>query len=106
MNWLSGFEGGGTSLECPLSTVPNSYWSLYKVPSGKTDMLLITDGIVEIDSNTSSRFIEWKKDQRCQLTTLVIGAQDRGSLGVVSDKVHSVSNFNLKDSVVQDCMSL
>ena len=106
IDWLTAFEGGGTSLECPLATVPGVYWSKFGVPSGKTDMVLITDGIVPIDHGTRTRFNQWKQDQRCQLTTLVIGERYSGALGSVSDTVHNISTFELAEASVRDCLSI
>lgn len=106
LNWLEHFYKGGTSMECPLRTVPFDYWNKVKGGQGKTDMILITDGVVQVDPRTRDRFNQWKAENDVKCHTIIIGDLDQGELGSISDELHEVMTFGLHEQAVSDCLAI
>ena len=104
IDWLGHFYNGGTDLYVPFELIP-SHWD--KCPKGKTDMILITDGQVDLNPYTKQSFLEFKKREKVKLTTIYIGSQP-GYSGPheVSDEVHLVNSISVESDAVAKCMSI
>ncbi len=102
VTWLEHFYGGGTDLEVPLMDIPNQ-WS--KCPKGRTDMVIITDGMVDLPMKMKENFLEFKKREKVKLTTIVVGANP-GHVAEVSDNVHVVNKISVDSKAIEECMSI
>lgn len=105
LSWLEHFYRGGTSLIGPLETIP-SQWEELKVPKGKTDMIVLTDGVVSIGHSTIERYNNWKEKEKVKLITLVVGSDNVGQMPSVSDKVHVIPQLGHNEIGVVDCLSI
>lgn len=107
LEWLGHFFSGGTTMDVPLSELPNKYWTMIGAPKGKTDLILITDAIVHIPTPIRDAFLAWKKKEKVRTITLLIGGcGEAGDLGAVSDEVFNVSKIGLESEGVQRCLSI
>jgi uncharacterized protein with von Willebrand factor type A (vWA) domain len=104
--WLSGFLRGGTSPEFPLVEVPQHQWANIGAPVGKTDMLLITDGEMPINHQTSTQYNAWKVANKARLHAIVIGDNCYDGLATVSDTMCNVNEFNLQSTAVRNLLAL
>lgn len=104
MNWLEHFYNGGTSLDVPLVEVP-AKWSEIGAPHGKTDIILITDGIVPLKESVRTSFQAFKAAEQVKLITLILG-QDAGQLPEVSDRVHVVNTLGLGEEAVAEVLGV
>lgn len=105
LSWLEHFYRGGTSLYGPLETIP-SQWAELGVPKGKTDMILLTDGVVSISQKLIDTYNEWKVKEKVKLITLVVGSSKVGQIPSVSDKVHVIPTLGHNQEGIVDCLSI
>ena len=105
LDWISHFYQGGTSMDCPMDTLPNTYWKSIGCKPGKTDMIIITDGIVNVDYQLRERFTAWKAQQQCKLTTLIL-ARGYGDMEKVSDSCHLINGIHLNEGAITKCLSI
>ncbi|MEM2932325.1 MAG: hypothetical protein QXI61_05735, partial [Nitrososphaerota archaeon] len=63
LSWLEHFYGGGSELDLPINELPE-IWSEIKFPAGKTDLIFITDAIINPDKATMNKFKAWKADNQ------------------------------------------
>ena len=106
MTWIETFEKGGTKMTAPLDTLPFKYWKTIGAPSGTTDMVIITDGLVKIGTTMVERFNQWKKENKVTVRTLIIGGSSKGQMPEVSEHVYTVSNIEHDSDAVGDCLSI
>lgn len=108
MDWLEHFYSGGTVMDVPLEELPYSYWpkilELTKA-TGKADVILITDAIVDVPPWMRDRFNAWKARQGAKVISLILNASE-GALASVSDEVHLVNNIGLDSSGITRCLSI
>lgn len=105
MRWLKHFYAGGTTLDLPVDKLPNEYWGEFLaqgMPRGKTDVVLITDGVVDCPEEMQERYKSWAKAENVTTFGLVlnsgVGVLDRlcehcstvATLSVESGAVHQV----------------
>lgn len=102
MAWLEHFFGGGT--EPPLADMPKIY-ALTQAPKGKTDILMITDGLCHIDPEEEAFFRKWKAEAKVKMVTLSIGS-DPGNLRAVSDEVHVVRDLGVEQEAVGNVLGI
>lgn len=102
MEWLEHFYGGGTSCDVPLVEVPAN-WEKLGCPRGKTDMIIVTDGQVNLPDDVRDAFLAWKQREQVKLVTLVIQDQT-DSLNCVSDRVHHVSSLSVDEDAVGEVL--
>jgi hypothetical protein len=69
LGWLLAFWRGGTDL--PLEDMPK-LWQEAGAPKGRTDILLITDGICGVADQERDAFLAWKAQAQAKMHTLVI----------------------------------
>ena len=105
LDWLEHFYGGGTSPAVPLETVP-ARWEEIDAPPGETDMILITDGCMNVDHDTRSRFNEWKAQEEVKLYTLIIGEDEPGDLAGVSTRTWCLPDLSINQDAIQEIVSI
>ena len=93
-------------MTAPLDTLPFKYWKTIGAPSGTTDMVIITDGLVKIGTTMVERFNQWKKENKVTVRTLIIGGSSKGQMPEVSEHVYTVSNIEHDSDAVGDCLSI
>ncbi|MBA4189355.1 MAG: hypothetical protein C0467_15270 [Planctomycetaceae bacterium] len=86
--WLAAFIGKGSELDVPLRELPRMYREI-GAPTGKTDVVMITDCRCRIPVLVRETFNAWKKSVTAHVLTLVIG-DNPGDLEHVSDEVFRV----------------
>jgi len=86
LDWSVAFIGGGSDQDLPVSEMP-AIFAQIGAPSGKTDLIYISDAQLRINTNHAEAFLEWKASVKAKLTSLVIGSEP-GDLATISDKVH------------------
>lgn len=106
LDWLEHFFRGGTDADVPLVNVPKR-WAEIGAPKGKTDMILLTDGIISVDDNMAAQFNAWKKQEKVCLIALLVGygGYDAG-LSKVADETHDMSKIDTDSEAVQKCFSI
>lgn len=105
LDWLEHFYGGGTTLDVPLKELPERYWEELGAPRGKTDVICITDGIVNVDSRMRDNFLAWKERENVKMISLVIGTE-AGVMSQVSDKTYCINDLDLSEEGVQACLEI
>src|SRR5207249_1706133 len=71
-DWLTAFLGGGTTCDVPLVELPGRYWQELACPPGKTDIVCITDAIVDVPDTVRDDFLRWKATAQARMISLVI----------------------------------
>jgi uncharacterized protein with von Willebrand factor type A (vWA) domain len=104
LGWLEHFYGAGTTLDVPLDVLPQR-WEALGCPKGKTDLVLLTDGIVGLPAEIEQRFLAWKAAEKVRVITLLIGCE-AGPLNRVSDETHRVSGVDVREEAVARCLSV
>jgi hypothetical protein len=102
-DWLAAFIGKGSSIDVPVREMPRYYQQL-KAPTGKTDLLFLTDARCRLPDEVRERFLTWKRQAQARLTTLVIGGEP-GDLALVSDSCHSVPALSPAEDAVGEALS-
>jgi uncharacterized protein with von Willebrand factor type A (vWA) domain len=105
MAWLEHFYNGGTTMEVPLRTLPFQYWEEMKCPKGKTDMIILTDAAVDVPHDLRVPFMEWKKQQKCRLISLVLESS-AGDMEHVSDETHLLKTLDPSSEGVGVCLGI
>jgi len=108
LEWLEQFLDGGTDMDVPLNELPNVYWPKFVesgLQRGRTDIVTITDALVEVPEKLRDDFNAWKKREQARMITLVIRSR-AGDLATVSDEVHHVKDVSLSEVAVQDVLAL
>lgn len=103
-DWLEHFFGGGTTMDVPLAELPNN-WEKLGVPRGKTDVVLITDAIVDVPETMRQTFNAWKKRETVRCVGLVLG-RSPGELESVCDEVHCVREIGVGEAAIQSCFGV
>lgn len=105
MDWLGHFYGGGTVMDVPLKELPTTYWDELKCPKGKTDLIIITDGIVSVPQEMEVNFKNWKLREKVRCISLILAGR-AGDLEKVSDEVHLISQFDVTSEAIGRCLSI
>lgn len=106
IEWLVHFFSGGTTMDVPLGELPK-WWDkgAVRCPKGKTDLIIITDAIVNVPEDMARNFNEWKKREKVRCISLVL-AKDAGELSKVSEEIHLVQNVDVNEAAVGRCLSI
>lgn len=105
--WLEHFFGNGTDLDVPLVELPAMWNEFVKVgmPRGKTDMIMISDGLVRVPPHIQESFNAFKTREKVKLTVLCV--QGTGSnINVVADEVHHVPAISPDGEAVGSILSV
>lgn len=103
LDWLSHYFDGGTSLDTLCDALPNVWWPEFiqqGMPAGKTDVLLITDGIVPCSDEMQRGFLAWKKQAKAKCYGIVLES-DPGVLTTLCDQHWLVKDLGLSEDAVQ-----
>lgn len=105
VDWLGGFFAGGTVP--PVSDI-ETLWSQMGCPTGKTDVLLVTDGVFELPDQTVQSFLAWKKKARAKLIGIQVGAghQVLGGLPKISDTSHAIESLTADSDAAKSALNL
>lgn len=108
LSWILHFFNGGTDQQVPLVDLPFNYWKEFEskgLQKGKTDIIYITDGEINISNSVRDKFIEWKKLENCTVNCITIGSQP-GGLQQVCDNVYLTNSLGIDCEGVQQVMSI
>lgn len=105
VEWLEGFIGGGTTLDVPLVELPAYFDANLQHLKGKTDVLCITDAIVECPPEMAENFLAWKKRSQCKMITFVIEGEP-GDLAPLSDQLFLMNAIEVDSEAVQTAVSI
>lgn len=108
IEWLTHFYGGGTTLDVPISEVPNVYWPEFVksgLQRGKTDVVIITDAIVNCPDDMRDNWLAWKAAEKVKAHGIIIGSEP-GDLADLCDECHCVSGLSLDEDRVTDLLGM
>lgn len=109
IEWLTHFYGGGTCLDVPTSELPNVYWPEFVAQGlqrGKTDVIIVTDAIVEADDEMVDNYRRWAAAEQVTTYGIVIANHEAGSFGEVCDRHWCVEDLGLDSGAVQEVLSI
>ena len=109
IEWLQHFYSGGTTLDVPLDKLPNEYWNEFQkqgLTKGQTDVVLITDAIVQCPDEMQDRYLEWAKHEQVRSYGIVIGSSDAGDLAAVCDQYWCLPSLDLDNPAVHTVLSM
>lgn len=109
IEWLLHFYGGGTTLDVPLAEVPRNYWPEFVVNGmqrGKTDLILITDAIVDCPDVCRALYKAWAKQESVKTFGIIIGEREPGDLGQVCDKYWCIEDLDMESDAVTSVLSI
>lgn len=110
LGWLERFmRDSATTLDVLCHTVPFDLWDGFiasGMQRGRTDVILITDGIMNAPANLPE-FLAWKAQEKARVLSIVIEA-DSSHRGVqsVSDEVHPVRNLSADSEAASRAVSI
>jgi Mg-chelatase subunit ChlD len=105
VEWLGSFLGGGTHMTVPLSTVPFVLWDRCHV-DGRSDMILLSDGVTTITRDMETKFLAWKKEKQVRVYSLLVGTESSAALQSISDDCRVVSELSADNSELNSCFSI
>lgn len=96
-------------MDVPLVTLPFTYRPAFLeagATRGKTDVVLITDGLMGVPARVRENFNVWKTRESVKLQTLIIACPQAGELATVSDAVYLVPCLDVGQGALADVLSL
>lgn len=99
LSWLEHYYGGGSELDLPIKELPE-IWNEIKFPTGKTDLIFVTDAIINPDETTMDKFKAWKANNQVSCISICFTKSEK--LEEISDKYYNV----FSDDVVLECLSI
>jgi uncharacterized protein with von Willebrand factor type A (vWA) domain len=102
--WLAHFYQGGTTLDVPLATVPQK-WAEWQVPKGKTDLIIISDGIVGCHPQMEQDFLAWKKAEKVRCISMILESSP-GPMERLSEECHLIRGIDLNEAGIQHSLSI
>lgn len=109
LEWLVHFYSGGTSCDCPCEELPKTYYPEFLtggMKRTKTDLIIITDALVHLPTETEKSFNKWRLDEKIKCVTMLIGQTDSGDLKRISDEVYPMTSISLDQPGIQKCLSI
>ena len=103
MDWLCAFIGRGSDIDVPVREMPRIYEEL-EAPAGRTDVLFLTDAQCLLPPESRNRFLDWKRQAKARLVTLVIQGTP-GDLAAISDECHCVDALAASEEAVGRALS-
>jgi uncharacterized protein with von Willebrand factor type A (vWA) domain len=101
--WLAAFFDGGTDLNVPCREIPRMFDTIPGLVKGKTDMIILTDGMV--DCPMEKEFNAWKQKEQVKVHSIILGYA-AGGLESISDEVHLVHQLGVDSDAVGQCLSI
>lgn len=105
IDWIEHFYAGGTSMDVSLEVLPKR-WDSLGAPEGQTDIIQVTDALVEIPDLMGRNFVAWKATTQAKMYTIVLGPEDPGDFTAVSDQVWCIPNLNLEQDAIHEVLSI
>lgn len=108
IEWLTHFYGGGTTLDVPIDELPNNYWPEFVATGlqrGKTDIVLITDAMVDCPDEMRDSFLAWKAREKAKLHGIIIGSEP-GDLVDLCDEFHCIDTLDIDQECVTDLLAM
>jgi uncharacterized protein with von Willebrand factor type A (vWA) domain len=105
IGWLEHFFNGGTTCDVPLRLLPKN-WEKLGVPTGETDMIIITDGCMDVSSATVKKYNDWKHATQVKCYTMIIGEDEPGDLEHVSDRAWCLPDLSIENDAIQELMAI
>lgn len=97
-DWLEHFYGGGTDADVPMKEIPEEMWPRFIAAGaqrGKTDMVIITDGEIDIPDEIEAGFKAWRLKEQVKVFALMLESQP-GQLDRCVDEIHRLKNSDLR----------
>jgi uncharacterized protein with von Willebrand factor type A (vWA) domain len=108
LDWLTHFYSGGTTCDVPLEELP-SKWQALGCPAGKTDVITITDAIINVPDVTVSTYNAWRQTNAVKAMTIVVGCgsnAEGGDMARVSDRVYSLPRIDVEADAVAETLNI
>ena len=108
LKWLCHFYNGGTTYHVPLNKLPFTYWKEWEskgLQKGKTDIIYVSDGEIDVSENIEKQFNKWKENEQVKVHTLVIQSSATG-FDRVSDYVYNINTIDINNKSIQTMMSI
>ncbi len=105
INWLAHFYSGGTSCDVPLVELPTK-WGELGCPKGRTDIIMVTDGIVNVPDGIRDDFNKWRADTEAKTNLIVIGQSTPGDMNKIADNVYLPQHFGLEAEGVAESLAV
>lgn len=106
--WLTHFYGGGTTLDVPVREIPETYWPAFisrGMPRGKTDIVTITDAVVNCPDWMADRYNRWRKEEKVTSFGIVL-ADCAGDFSGICDKVFCCRSLDVDGEAVREVLSV
>lgn len=109
IEWLKHMYGGGTKLDVPLQTLPTTYWNEFiaqGLTRGRTDVVFITDALVETTQEVIDDYKRWAKAESVRSYGIIIGEREAGQLAQVCQKYWCIPQLALDSEAVAGVLSI
>lgn len=109
IEWLLHFYGGGTTLDVPVAELPTTYWNEFikaGLPRGKTDVVIITDAIVDCPDEMRDAYLKWAKAEDVKTYGVIVGPSEAGDLEQICNRVWSVPELTMETNAVESILSI
>jgi uncharacterized protein with von Willebrand factor type A (vWA) domain len=109
MDWLEHFYGGGSDLDVPLDHLPR-LWGEIRPPEGKTDIISITDGCLDIPDTVFREYMAFKDAHQVRQHSLIVGSWAlrfaEADMAKVSDEIYAIPSLTTGDEAVGTVLSI
>lgn len=113
MDWIEHFYGGGTSVQVPLVELPRK-WEELGCPKGKTDVICITDGVLNVPDEIRESYLAWKAENNVKLYSIMLdahgyfngGDKSRNHMELISERCWYVKDLGVKQEAIQALMGI
>lgn len=102
MQWVGRFDGGGTDYGV-LNKIADD-WSVINPPEGKTDVVFITDGHCQLESDARRQWNEWRSLNQVRCYGICIGLKD-DSIKDLCDESWSTYSLGIDDEPTKRILS-
>ena len=104
--WLEQFEGGGTTIDWLHGNIMSQVFAKTGAEQGKTDVVVVSDAEVRTGDAVIGSCLEWKKANQAKVISIVLGTNNAGDLGRVSDKVFLANHLDVESDAVAEAFSI
>lgn len=105
LTWAGMFDGGGTVLDGPLSTVPRRHWP--KGDAGaRADHIIITDGAVQADDSDLAAYRTWAQTAGVRTWAIGVGVSSLGGLAEVADRGWCLRDLSMGQDAITEVLSI
>jgi uncharacterized protein with von Willebrand factor type A (vWA) domain len=101
--WCVNFFSGGSNLDVPIRELPE-YYKRMNAPTGKTDIVLITDAACHLPPAVADEFVAWKKSVGASVVGIILGGS-AGDLASVCDEVFERAQLDTCSTEVERVLS-